>query len=431
MSQYFPPYRSSESNIKVELDLSSYATKTDVKNVTHVDVSSFASKTNLASSKTEVDKLDIDKLTPGPDDLAKLSNVVKNDVKKTEYNKLVTKVDNIDTTEFVLKATYDTDKSDIEKKLSDAEKKIPNTSDLAKETDLNAKITEIENKIRSITGLATNSALTAAENKIPDVSSLVKKTDYNTKISEIAKKVSDHNHDKYITAPEFNRLTTENFKARLARVNLITKTDLDIELKKISDRTTSNKTKHLLIENELKKLKTFDSSCFKGKSHFEEDGTQNYLVFQPMQRYFKRIEGVGGGNYMYFWKSKGLSDERINSNTASNHSITPELSFYDTKTRVEYHGSCLKQDKVTYNDGTILNIHIVYEISKNYNIRSYPTLANSLFGAVSLTEHANIDQNKYSGCGIEFDRKQEFLCGNGFGRNYIIFGADMSSSVHV
>ena len=82
MSQYFPPYRISRSNIKVELNLSNYATKSDLKNVTHVDVSSFASKPNLASLKTEVGKLDIDKLVPVPNDLAKLSNVVKNDVVK-------------------------------------------------------------------------------------------------------------------------------------------------------------------------------------------------------------------------------------------------------------------------------------------------------------------------------------------------------------
>ena len=82
MSQYFPPYRISRSNIKVELNLSNYATKSNLKNVTHVDVSSFASKPNLASLKTEVDKLDIDKLVPVPNDLAKLSNVVKNDVVK-------------------------------------------------------------------------------------------------------------------------------------------------------------------------------------------------------------------------------------------------------------------------------------------------------------------------------------------------------------
>ena len=104
---------------------------------------------------------------------------------------------------------------------------------------------------------------------------MVKNTDHNTNISEIENKVNDHNHDKYITTAEFNRLTTENFKARLAQATLITKTDLDTELKKISDRVTTNKTKHLLVENELKKLKTFDSSYFEGKSHFEEDGTQN------------------------------------------------------------------------------------------------------------------------------------------------------------
>ena len=123
MSQYFPPYRSSGSNIKVELDLSSYATKTYLKNVTHVDIISFASKTNLASLKTEVDKLDIDKLTPVPDDLAKLSSVVKNDVKKTEYNKLISKVDNIDTTKFVSRTKYESDGSDLEKKISDVDKK--------------------------------------------------------------------------------------------------------------------------------------------------------------------------------------------------------------------------------------------------------------------------------------------------------------------
>ena len=133
MSQYFPPYRSSGRNIKVELDLSSYATKTDLKNVTHIYVSSFASKAILAGLKTEVDKIDVDKLKTVVVDLPNISNVVKNDVvKKTEYNKLVTKVDNIDTTGFVLKTKYDTDKSDLEKKISDVVKKIPDTSSLVK-----------------------------------------------------------------------------------------------------------------------------------------------------------------------------------------------------------------------------------------------------------------------------------------------------------
>ena len=105
MSQYsLKPYEPFGGDINVKVDLSNYATKTDLKNVSHVDVSSFALKSNLASLKTELDKLDIGKLQTVPVDLAKLNNVVKNDaVKKTEYNKLVAKIDNIDTTDFVKK----------------------------------------------------------------------------------------------------------------------------------------------------------------------------------------------------------------------------------------------------------------------------------------------------------------------------------------
>ena len=136
-------------------------------------------------------------------------------------------------------------------------------------------------------------------------------------------------------------------------------------------------------------------------------------------------------NIYIFWKSKSLSDERINSITKSDYSITPELSYYCTKARVKFSGSCLKQDKATYNHGTIINIYIVYEISKNYNISRFPILEICLFGAVSLTKHVDIDQYKCSGYGIVFDRKGEFsFDSNGFGRNVVIWGADISSSVH-
>ena len=86
------------------------------------------------------------------------------------------------------------------------------------------------------------------------------------------------------------------------------KTNLDAKLSSCNRKIASNKSKHLLVKNELEKLKTFYSIYFRGKSHFEEDGTQNYLVVQPMYRYFKVIAGVGNGNYIYYWKSKGLSD---------------------------------------------------------------------------------------------------------------------------
>ena len=90
---------------------------------------------------------------------------------------------------------------------------------------------------------------------------------------------------------------------------------------------------------------------------FEEDGTQNYFVFQPMDRYFKIISGVGNGRYNYCWKSKGLYDERINSITASNYSVSPFLDYYGTKTRVEFSGSCLKQDSVTFNKKSSKHLH--------------------------------------------------------------------------
>ena len=151
-----------------------------------------------------------------------------------------------------------------------------------------------------------------------------------------------------------------------------------------------------------------------------------------MYRYFKKIAGVGNGSYIYYWKSEGLPDEKINSIKTPNHSITPNLSYYGTKTRVEFNGSCLKQDKITFNHGKIVNIYIVYEIIKNINISDYLTLENFLFGTFSLTKNAGIDKYKYTGHGIGFDRHGSFsFPGIGLGRNVRIFGVDMSSSVHI
>ena len=258
------PYKPFGGDINVKVDLSNYATKTDIKNISHIDTSSFALKLNLASLKTEVDKLDINKLVLVPIDLSKLSDVVKNDVgKKTVCDKLAAKVNGID-----LKTKFGTDKTELEKK-------IPDASGLGKK-NCNAKITETEAKIPSISGLAINATLTVVENKIPNISSLVTKTDYNTKITEIEKKLTDHNHYKYIKTPGFNTLAANVFNARLARANLVTKTDFDAKLSSLDRKITLNKTKHLLVENRLKKLKTFDSIYFRDKSHFEEDGTQNY-----------------------------------------------------------------------------------------------------------------------------------------------------------
>ena len=177
------------------------------------------------------------------------------------------------------------------------------------------------------------------------------------------------------------------------------------------------------------KLKTFDSSYFIGKSDFEEDGVQNHLLFQPMYRYFK----TDSSYHILSWTSKGLYNKSIKPPSAPNNFRTPSLNYLGTKIRVKFSGSCLKQDKVTYTHGKIVNIYIVYEINKKDNkVISNPTLENCLFGTVNLTKNADIDKYRYSGYGIGFDRKKSFsFSSGGYGQNVIIFGVDMSCSVHI
>ena len=169
MNQYFPkPYETFGGDINVKVDLLNYATKADIKNISHLDTSSSALKANLANLKTEVDKLDIDKLVPVPVDLSKLSNVVKNDViKKTDYNAKITEIEN---------KVPDISNLATKTALNTVENKIPDTSGLFRTTDCNSKITEIEGKIPDVTNLARKTALTTVENKIPNVSGLATKT---------------------------------------------------------------------------------------------------------------------------------------------------------------------------------------------------------------------------------------------------------------
>ena len=230
-----------------------------------------------------------------------MSDVVKNDVvKKAVYDKLAAKVNNIDTSESVLKTKYQTDKVKIERI-------IPDGTDFIKKT----KLTKLENKIPDISSLGAKPALTAVQNKFSDVSSLVNKTNYDTKISELEKKLIDHNYNKYITTPQFNTLAASVFNARLTQANLITKTDFDAKRSSLNRKITSNKSKHLLIENEINQLKKLSLDYFLGKIIFGEDGIQNDLIFQPIQKYFKTIAAVGNDSYIYYWQSKGLSDEII------------------------------------------------------------------------------------------------------------------------
>ena len=166
-----------------------------------------------------------------------------------------------------------------------------------------------------------------------------------------------------INNSKFNKLAVDLFNARIAQVNLVTKADFDAKLSSLNKKITSNKTKHILVENELNKVKTFDSGYFIGKGHFEEDGVQNYLVFQPLNKYFKVITNANT-KYISLWQSKGLADESIKPPATSDYELNPKVNYFGTKIRPEFRGSCLKQDKSTFNHGKIVNIYIVYETDK-------------------------------------------------------------------
>ena len=145
----------------------------------------------------------------------------------------------------------------------------------------------------------------------------MKKADYDTKISEIENKVSDHNHDKYITTPKFNILASRVFNARQKQ-----KQKTKQKPQSLNKKINSNKTKHLPVENEKKKLNNFDAAYFRGKNYFDDDGMQNYLVFQTIYKYFQRV-----GNEVSSWISKGLSNEKISS--VSNFNGTAPKIVYD------------------------------------------------------------------------------------------------------
>ena len=136
-------------------------------------------------------------------------------------------------------------------------------------------------------------------------------------------------------------------------------------------------------------------------------------------------------DYVSSWKSKGLSTESIKPPTTSDNSLTPALNYYSTKIRVKFTGSCLKQSKISYTHGKVVNIYIVYELGASSSHNNDPTLKKSLFAAVTLTKNADIDKYGYSSYGIVFDRRSSFsFAGGGFGQNVLIFRVDMSFSAH-
>ena len=193
------------------------------------------------------------------------------------------------------------------------ENKLPDTSGLVKKTDYNTKITDLENKIPNISHLATKTALTSVESKIPDITNLATKTaltNLSNTVPDISTLIKKSDYDTKIAEIENKFVTNTGFDSKLAQANVI------IEL-----------------EKNIKKLQASDLSYFRGKNYFDEEGTQNYLVFLPISRYFRLI---GNTKYISSWKSKGLSDETITPYATSDNSLTPWIDHYGTKIRLKF-----------------------------------------------------------------------------------------------
>ena len=141
------------------------------------------------------------------------------------------------------------------------------------------------------------------------------------------------------------------FNTRLAQANVITKTDFDAKLSGLNKKITANKIKHLLVENELKKLEKFYAAYFRGKNYFEEDGTQNYLVFQLVFKYFEKT-----GDKISSWESIGLSDEKIILTVTSTDKSATKTIYDNIRIKVRFNGDLLRENQVTYKDGPVVNI---------------------------------------------------------------------------
>ena len=177
-------------------------------------------------------------------------------------------------------------------------------------------------------------------------------------------------------------------------------------MQELNKKISSNKTKHLLVETELKKLEKFDAAYFICKKFFDGDGTQNYLAVQPVCRYFKTFT-ENDSTFISSWESKGLPNGKIGSTKTSNYDQSPRLVYDNTRIKLKFSGDLLKQNKVTRNHGPIVNIYVVYRLTPRTN-KSGVTLKNCLFDVVKLTKNADIDKYKCSGYVIGFDSKGSF-----------------------
>ena len=338
---YYPPYKSSSNNIKVELDLSNYARKDDVKNITHVDVSSYATKTNLASLKTEVDKIDVDKLKTVPDYLAKLSNVVKNEVvKKTDFS--------ADT--YVTRTKFSTDTNALDDKIDKVEKKIPDISSLETKRNVTTLVNNFNNRIDNLkindyakkTSL-TNYMLTSTFNtKSTELESKIK--DADTKANSIKSDLNDYAKKddvaNDVTTIKNDYVTNASLTSRL---NDLKSQHIATEVKTIDDKTKKNASDILGFESRLKQKEDIvdevqrENALTSGRDYYLD---KMYLLYECKAFSFKYTSGK-----INLWKSTGVNnysrDSDMNAVSVATTSLSPLIDNGRMSVRLE--GAYFKQ----------------------------------------------------------------------------------------
>ena len=436
---YYPPYKSSSNNIKVELDLSNYATKDDVKNITHGDVSSYATKTNLAALKTEVDKIDVDKLKAVPDNLAKLSNVVKNEVgKKTDFS--------VDT--YVTRTKFSTDTNTLDDKIDKVEKKIPDIGSLETKRNVTALVNNLNNKIDNLkindyakkTSLTNyiltstfNTKSTELESKTKDADIIAKSAvtkansiksdlDDDAKKDDVANDITTIKND-YVTNPSLT-----------SRLNDLKSRHIATEVKTIDDKTKKYASDILGFESRLKQKEDIvdevqrENALTSGRDYYLD---KMYLLYECKAFSFKYTSGK-----INLWKSTGINnysrDSDMDAVSVATTSLPPLIDNGRMSVRLE--GAYFKQMRLLRpNNDNIVNIYIVYLIDPISNSRNTDyAVQNALFSGVKITKNAtDTSKHKYEGYGIGFDEGGTFSKGGiNNGRNVLIFGVHENSLAH-
>ena len=443
MSQYFPPYNNSSKNIKVELDLSNYAIKDDVKNITHVDVSSYAAKTNFAALKTEVDKIDIDKIKTVPDNLAKLTNVVKNEiVKKTDFS-----ADN-----YVTRTKFSTDTNSLDDKIDKVEKKIPDISTLETKRNVTTFVNNLNNRIDNLkindyakkTSLTNymltstfNTKSTELESKIKDADIIAKSA--VTKANSIKSDLNDYAKKTDVTNDVANDITTikDDYVTNASltsRLNDLKSQNIATEVKTIDDKTKKNASDILGFENRLKQKDIVDEnqrglSFNRGFFYYLQ---KSHLVYECKSGSFDLIIDKLStvNNKISTRKSTGIfSSNMITVKNASGKKLDILQDYY-----VHLSGNHFQQNKTDIFNifNVVINIYCVYKLDPISSSRDNTfNVQNALFGAMEITKNADTSKYKYKGFGICFDEGASFSEGIiSNGKNVLIFGVDESSLVH-